>query len=263
MIVDGSGWAESFFTAQARETRIALPSHDVSLDEGYSIQERAFRLRQVPIAGWKLALTSAAGQRAAGVEHPVAGRLAATAISAAPREVEMTPGPLYAEAELAITFAQDLPARIEAYRTSEVAAAIGDIHAAIELCTSRFEDDDVGPGMLVADNAFAHMLVLGDRLAAGWDSRFESLPVKLQCTGAPSVDGSTSAVMGNPLHALVWLTNWLSSEGQALQRGQIVATGSCTGVMEVRAGQQLRASFEAMGEANVTIAPRNAVRRLG
>ena len=151
----------------------------------------------------------------------------------------------------------------EGKSVDEVAAAIGDIHAAIELCTSRFENDEVGPGLLVADNAFAHMLVLGNRLGGPWDSRFEALPVTLQRTGAPIVQGSTSAVMDNPLHALVWLANWLSGEGQGLQRGQILATGSCTGVIEVRAGEQVRASFEDMGEAIVTIAPRNAVRRFG
>ena len=263
MAIDGSNLANSLFLAAANATQIAPPSQDVSVGDGYSVQERAFLLRQVPVAGWKLALTSEAAQRAAGVGHPVAGRLATTAIRIAPHEIEMTAGPLYAEAELAVTIARDLPARAEPYNVHEVAAAIGDIHASIELCTSRYENDDVGPGLLVADNAFAHMLVLGDRLGRGWHTRFEALPVILSRSDARPVQGSTSAVMGNPLHALVWLANWPSARGHGLQAGQIVATGSCTGVVEVRAGEHLRTTFENMAEAVVTIAPGNVVRRFG
>lgn len=263
MACDNSDLADCLFDAAATGTKIAVPTRDVSLKNGYSIQERAFRLRQERIAAWKLALTSRAAQTAMGVGHPVVGRLPAAAVHTAPREIEMTRGPLYAEAEIAVTLARDLPARAEAYDANEVATAIGGIHAAIELCTSRFDNDMVGPGLLVADNAFAHMLVLGDRLGGAWDARFAALPVTLRRRDAPSVEGSTSAVMGNPIHALVWLANWLSNQGRGLQRAQIIATGSCTGVVEVRAGQQLRASFEDMGEAVVTIAHRNAVRRFG
>ena len=255
MVVDAFQLAEALFVANGEEARIPPPC-DMSIDEGYAVQERSFRLRQAPIAGWKLAVTSKAAQKAMGVDHPVIGRLAAADIKKAPYERKATAGSLYAEAELVVTIARDLPSRIQSYDPSELAAAIGETYAAIELCTSRFDNDDVGSGLLVADNAFAHVLVLGDRLGAAWDGRFETTAVTLRRANQAPVQGSTSAVMGNPLNALAWLADWLSHRGQGLERGQIVATGSCTGVVEVFAGDELRASFANMGEATVAIAPR-------
>ena len=255
MVVDASQLAEALFIAKGDGARIPPPC-DMSIDQGYAVQERSFRLRQVPIAAWKLALTSKAGQQAMGVDDPVVGRLAATDVKTAPHEDKATPGPLYVEAELVVTVARDLPPRTRSYDPSEVAAAIGPTYAAIELCTSRFDNDDVGAGLLVADNAFAHVLVLGDRLGAAWDGRFAAAAVTLRRASTARVQGSTSAVMGNPLHALAWLANWLSNRGQGLERGQIVATGSCTGVIQIFPGEKLRASFANMGEATVAIASR-------
>jgi 2-keto-4-pentenoate hydratase len=258
VVGEGLRLADALVVATARRSRIALATQQISIDDAYAVQEEVFRRRQLPVAAWKLALTTKASQSAMGVAGPAVGRLATPDIKIGPSAVETAAGPLYAEAELAIVLKQDLPARAQPYDGGEVAAAIGDVYAAIELCTSRFKDDDVSVSLLVADNSFAHALVLGDKLSANWDPRFATAGVVLRRTGSPLVHGSTSAVLGNPLHAMVWLANWLSSRGEGLQRGQVVATGSCTGLVQVSAGDQLQASFANIGEATVSISPRGA-----
>jgi 2-keto-4-pentenoate hydratase len=150
----------------------------------------------------------------------------------------------------------DLRPRMERYEVSEVESAIGAIYAAIELCTSRYIDDEVDAPALVADNAFAYRLVLGRTLALGWSPMFQSMAVTLDCGSARLIGGSTAAVMGNPIEALTWLANWLSSRGEGLKRGQVIATGSCTGITQVRPGETVRALFAGAEGATATIIPR-------
>ena len=46
-----------------------------TLDEGYAIQDAMVPLAGQAVAGWKIAATSAAGQRHIGVDEPLGGRL--------------------------------------------------------------------------------------------------------------------------------------------------------------------------------------------
>lgn len=240
---------------------IPAPRDQLSLGSAYATQERVFEKRGAELAGWKLGLTSEAAQKEMRLSSPIIGRLAASDVVCAERKVESAPGVMYAEAELAVTLHSDLPARSEPYSRNEVVSAIGEVHAAIELCTSRFVDDGVEAAALIADNAFAYRLVLGRTLAMGWNAELASLPVTLDSSAGWSIHGSTAAVMGNPIDAVTWLANWLSSLGQGLNRRQIVATGSCTGVTRVHVGETLRASFAGTEGAAVTIIPPKGLRR--
>lgn len=235
---------------------ISPPAECFSLEEAYDAQRRIFEMRGDGLVGWKLAATSEIAQERMGLSNPVAGRLAAADVLQTGEDVEAPPGALYAEAELAVMLRSDLPARDQAYDSSDIAAAIGPVYAAIEMCASRYADDEVEAPALVADNAFAYRLVLGRMLAPSWDAKFAATPVTLDLGEGRCVQGSTAAVMGNPLKAVVWLANWLASQGEWLKRGQVIATGSCTGISEVHVGETLRASFGGVEGAPVTIVPR-------
>ena len=76
-----------------------------------------------------------------------------------------------AEAEFAFRMGVDLPPRPQPYSVDEVLAAVATLHPAIEVPDSRFDDFTiVGAPQLIADNACAHLFVLGpaatDRLAS-------------------------------------------------------------------------------------------------
>ncbi len=254
---------DALFASVTTGRLIPAPVDNIRLNDAYAIQHRVFERRGAELAGWKLGLTSAAAQKRLGLSRPVAGRLASSDILKNGEDVESKLGTLYAEAELAVTLHSDLPPRAKPYGSSEIASVIGAVYAGIELCTSRYVDDEVEAPALIADNAFAYRLVLGRTLASGWNSRFASMAVTLDCGPAKSVHGSTSAVMGNPLEAVVWLVNWLSNRGERLRRGHVIATGSCTGITEVHSGETVRATFAGAEGASVTIIQGRDVRRQG
>jgi 2-keto-4-pentenoate hydratase len=54
--------------------------------------------------------------------------------------------------------------------------------------------------------------------------------------------------MGDPIEALAWLANHLSRRAIGLRGGEIVTTGSCTGITKVAAGAKVRADFGSLGE---------------
>jgi 2-keto-4-pentenoate hydratase len=58
--------------------------------------------------------------------------------------------------------------------------------------------------------------------------------------------------MGDPLAPLLWLAEERRRLGGGLAAGETVSTGSCTGMLPVRAGQRVRAVFG--GAATVEIA---------
>lgn len=58
-------------------------------------------------------------------------------------------------------------------------------------------------------------------------------------------------VMGNPLTPLLWLAEELRRWGQGLHAGEMISTGSATGMMPIREGKRVRALFG--GDARVEI----------
>ena len=53
--------------------------------------------------------------------------------------------------------------------------------------------------------------------------------------------------LGDPLAVMVWLANQQSARGRGMKAGEIVSTGTCTGLDAVRAGQCARAQFGVLG----------------
>ncbi len=94
--------------------------------EGYAIQAEVARLSGQPLAGWKIAATSVAGQRHLAVDAPLAGRLLANRQIPQGGMVPFAGNAMkVAEAEFAFQMAAALPRRSEPWSTDEVLAAVG------------------------------------------------------------------------------------------------------------------------------------------
>ena len=227
----------------------------LSLDRAYAVQARVFAGAGDRLAGYKLAATSPGGQAALGVDAPLVGLLGAAELMPA-AVAPATPRPLYAEAELVVRIGADLPPVITPPSSSSLAMLAGHVDAVfagIELCSSRFADDEIDAGALVADNCLLHALVLGDRLADRWDERLAHCPVTLWQGDALRAEGTTEAVLGHPLRAVAWLAHWLGRQERALRAGEYVATGSTTGITPVSQGARTMARFGDFGAVRARI----------
>ena len=227
-----------------------------TLADGYAAQRALAAASGERVVGWKIAATSAAGQRHINVEGPIAGRLLASRVHRSPGEAAFGANRMaVAEAEFAFVLGSGLPAREDAYSVDEVLAAVASLHPAIELPDSRFVDfTRVGRAQLAADNACTHAFVLGPPADADWRAvDLASHRVSLSIDGRQATAGRGADALGDPRAALAWVANNHALQGAALRAGDVVTTGVCGRPSPIRAGSRVVADFGALGAAEVTL----------
>jgi 2-keto-4-pentenoate hydratase len=224
--------------------------------EGYAVQALLEPRSTAPLAGWKIAATSSAGQAHIGVDGPLAGRLLAERVLPNGSALALGHNRMrVAEVEFAFRMGCDLPPRAETYSVDEVVAAVATLHPAIEIPDSRYMDFvHAGGPQLIADNACAHWFVLGDATQADWRAHdLSRYPVRGEVSGLPDAQGSGANVLGDPRVALTWLANELSGLGITLRAGQVVTTGTCVIPMSIAPGVTVSGDLGLFGTVTVTI----------
>ncbi|CCD96460.1 putative Hydratase/decarboxylase [Bradyrhizobium sp. ORS 375] len=220
--------------------------------QGYAIQAELEKHSEL-LFGWKIAATSEAGQRHINVAGPMAGRILAETVLPVGGIASMAGNAMrVAEPEFAFRFGADLQPRPTPYDVAEVLAAVATLHPAIEIPDSRFADFvGAGEAQLIADNACAHLFVLGEPTTADWRSRdlVEERP-RITLRGKTFV-GHGRNVLGDPRVALAWLVNELSALGITTRAGQVVTTGTCHPPLPIASGDVMDADFGDLGRVSV------------
>ncbi|GJD60429.1 2-keto-4-pentenoate hydratase [Methylobacterium frigidaeris] len=243
-----------------REGRLlaALPPDLAPADraEAYRIQALLEPHSAAPLYGWKIAATSLAGQRHIGADGPLAGRLLAEQVLAVDAEVPLAGNQMrVAEPEVAFRMGRDLPPRAQAYIVDEVMAAVADAHPAIEFPDSRLTAfERAGEAALIADNACAHLFVLGPPAPEGWRAiDLAAMPTRITAEGREPHQGRGGNALDDPRLALTWLANALSAQGLTLRKGQVVTTGTTTVPLPVEPGDVVRAELGGLGALTVRV----------
>src|SRR6266851_2589332 len=177
--------------------------------EGYAIQAEIERSLAARLFGWKTAATSEAGQKHINVAGPMAGRILSETIIPDGGTASMAGNEMrVAEPEFAFRMRADLPPRPSAYTVREVVDAVDTLHPAIEIPDSRFKDFvNAGAAQIIADNACAHLFVLGAPATSNWRALdlVEERPVIT--LRDRRFTGHGKNVLGDPRVALTWLAN--------------------------------------------------------
>jgi 2-keto-4-pentenoate hydratase len=242
-----------------QRTRIdGLPKEVRPVDRaaGYAVQAEVVRSSRQEVVGWKIAATSAAGQKHIGVDGPLAGPLLANRVLPIGAAIPLDGNIMkVAEAEFCFHFGKALPARAEPYTQQEVLQAIDALHTAIEVPDSRYNDFvHVGAAQLIADTACACWFVLGQPAKTDWRSRdLVTHSVTAYKNGQPAGTGSGANVLGDPRVAVTWLVNELRTFADGLQAGQIVTTGTCVIPVPIASGDRFRADFGDFGSVEAHI----------
>jgi 2-keto-4-pentenoate hydratase len=221
--------------------------------EGYAIQAEIERMSTAKLFGWKIAATSEAGQKHINVPGPMAGRILEETLIADGGVASMAGNDMrVAEPEFAFRMRSDLSPRPNPYSVAEVLDAVDTLHPAIEIPDSRFADFiRAGEAQIIADNACAHLFVLGKATSANWRALdlIEERPV-IMLRGQRYV-GHGKNVLGDPCVALAWLANELRQLGITLRAGEVVTTGTCHPPLAIQSGDRMEADFGALGKVSV------------
>jgi len=170
-------------------------------------------------------------------------------LHAAGREV------LGVEIEIAFRIGRDLVARADPYADEEVFAAIDAAVVAIELCATRLADwQHAGALWRLADFQSHGALVLGSTLARWRGLDFGAQVAQLRVNGSLRAETRGSHPLRDPSQLLPWMARHVCSRGGDLRHGDIVTTGSWTGLQPVAAGDRIEARFPGIGAAALVLA---------
>src|SRR5438132_2983251 len=221
--------------------------------EAYAIQAGIEKYPSEKLFGWKIAATSEAGQKHINVDGPMAGRILAETVISDGGTASMAGNEMrVAEPEFAFRMRVDLPARTTPYTMQQVLDAVDTLHPAIEIPDSRFADFiSTGAAQIIADNACAHLFVLGRPATSNWralDLVGEKPVITLR---GQQFIGHGKNVLGDPRVALAWCANELRQLGLTLRAGQVVTTGTCYPPLPIQSGDLVAADFGALGRVSV------------
>jgi 2-keto-4-pentenoate hydratase len=216
-----------------------------TVGDAYAIQD-AVAAKLGAIGGWKVGAKNASAE-------PTCAPLPATLILRSPQR--FAAGRFAhngVEAELAFTLSHDLPPRPKPYRVADLEAAVATVHAAIEIVDSRFVDlNGVDALSLLADFQSNGALVVGNGVALPQAFQSSTQQVTLEIDGKRVVESRGSNPAGDVLCLLAWLANHATARSGGLRRGDIVTTGSWTGMRFVAPGTRVEAAFELIGGVDV------------
>jgi 2-keto-4-pentenoate hydratase len=250
-----SDLASHLWNARRLGQTIATVRSDLpkSTAEAYAVQEAIVTLSGMARGGYKVGSTSKEAQSLLGTDEPGAGVLLRPFMYESPTRVQVVPDHMPAvEGEFAFRMGRDLPPRSGTYARDDVLGAVASLAGAIEVVGTRFAGGLEGKGRLLttADGGVNIALATGPWTKfEGQDLRGHA--VKMTINGVEKGTGTGARALGDPLQVLLWLVNHLSARGLTLKAGEIVSTGTCTGLDSIIPGDVARADFGTLGMVEI------------
>lgn len=248
--------AEQLWECRRDGGAIEIPSDGGPADvpEALEVQRQAVALSGQESVGFKVGSTSAEAQKVLGTTEPGASPVLVDYYYESPADIPIDPAHEPAiEGEFALRLGRDLPPRTEAYTRQEVSAAVDAVAGAIEVVGSRFAGGLGGKGRLLttADFGANIALAVGPWTTAWTDFDLAEHTVAVALDGAVREEGKGARALGHPLNVLEWLANKQSETGRGLHAGEIISTGTCTGLLSVSPGDTVVADFGDLGRVDV------------
>ena len=205
--------------------------------------------------GYKIGSTSEEVQRLLKCTGPIHAPVLREHVLASGATFSVPAGLLGVECEFGFEMARDFPADGESVTLEQLGSAIADCFTALEIVGRRVtEDIPLNEMSSVADYGLNVAVVRGGPIPDWRQRNLSALSVVAVCDGAMAASGTGAKVLGHPLVALLWLAEALSIAGGRLRAGEIVFTGSCTGITEVAPGQTFEGRFAELPPVQVTFA---------
>jgi 2-keto-4-pentenoate hydratase len=158
------------------------------------------------------------------------------------------------EVEIAFRLGRDLPPRASPYNEEDLAAAISEALVTIELCDTRLANWKTASALWrLADFQLNAALVIGSGTSNWRSIDFTRQRAELWVDGACTIAATGAHPYGNPIRLLPWLAAHNAGRCGGLRAGNIITTGTWTGMQFVAPGAEVIARFPGIGEARVAI----------
>jgi 2-keto-4-pentenoate hydratase len=238
----------------ARNRRVPLrelpqDARPQSSDDAYAIQDLVIGAIG-PAGGWKVGAKTPTAE-------PTCAPLPAARIHDEPQRIRAGMFRLNGiEAELAFTLARALPPRDVPYAAADLRDAIATVHPVIEIVDSRYVDlERMDTLSLLADSFSNGALVVGRGIPLPRSFAVDAQPVEVDIDGERALALVDSNPAGDPMRLLAWLANHAARRCGGLRQGDVVTTGSWTGVRFLPQGGRVVARFPRIGTVALEFLP--------
>jgi 2-oxopent-4-enoate/cis-2-oxohex-4-enoate hydratase len=232
----------------------------IHVADAYRIQSRMVQRRidaGETVVGKKVGATSAAVMTLLGLDEPDFGQLLNGMVYTNGDTIKLDSliQPR-AEGEIAFVLKHDLIG--PGVTAIDVLRATDYVVPCFEIVDSRIDNWDIKVVDTVADNASCGVYVLGDdkRDPLDVDLALVGMTIEVQRSGSETTElfatGAGAAVKGSPVNSLIWLANTLGRLGIACKAGEVILTGSLSGMAWVKEPQTLTCEFGGLGSCSVS-----------
>ena len=130
-----------------------------------------------------------------------------------------------------------------------VEAAVAWVGPAFEIVGTRLESGLAGAGMLAIADGGANIDFVHSPPGAAWrDVDLTAHPVTRRINGVEVASGhSRMLVFGDPVSGVAWLANHPELGTRGLRAGDVVTTGTCTGITPLSPGDEAEADYGRSG----------------
>jgi 2-keto-4-pentenoate hydratase len=232
---------------RSRTPLAALPqgSQPQDLAEAHAMQDAMVAKLGERVAGWKVAINQHGVMR---------GVIVGSRLLRSPASIPAADVPLLGiEGEIAFRFDRDLFPRGQDYSGEDIAAATTAL-VGIEIVASRFADYAKTPLLdrtvdLMSNGAF----ITGTHRPDWRQIDLSKLQAVLRVNGDIAVQKTAAHATGDPILPAIALANELRRTS-GIKAGQIITTGTYTGLHFAKPGDAIEVEFMDFGTAAVTVA---------
>ncbi|WP_180111398.1 2-keto-4-pentenoate hydratase [Acinetobacter sp. YH12136] len=222
------------------------------LEQAYQIQEYGLHLREQQgekSIGVKLGFTSKAKMLQMGVNHLIWGGLTDAMQVQDGGSINLNDF-IHPRIEPEIGFLTKKDINLTLNMTNCLDYIEG-VFPALEIIDSRYQAFKFSLEDVVADNTSSAAFVMGQLYPT---DHFESnMGVLLKQDGHIIESGTTAAILGNPLQALIQISELLQQRGKILPAGSIILAGAATAAIPLHSGHHYQAEINGLGSVSVSV----------
>jgi len=226
------------------------------LDMAYAAQDAMVQTfaasGQGTLAGYKVGMTAKSMQQLVGIDTPIAGKMLSANMMPSGAQLRRADYlHVGIESELAFVLSRDIDGPLSA-NDDDVLEYIATAHASFEVVDDRNADfSGLTAARLVAEDIWNVGAVLGEGVPPSGLGPIDSLAGRYSENGVEIATGMTSDVLGNPIHVVRWLAEFLQERGSMLRKGEIILTGSITAMRYPAEGTDCRFEIDGLPPVDV------------
>lgn len=229
---------------------------NITVADAYAVQLAQVRQKVdagATVKGLKIGLTSKAMQEMLNVYTPDYGFILDTMVYDEAKGLRADSF-IQPKVEFEIAFVFNKALKGPNVTVQDVIDATAYVVPAVEVIDSRIENWNIKFEDTVADNGSSAGAILGEKHTALEEIEdIANISMIVMKNGEFLDEAVSSAVLGNPQNAVVWLANEVSTYGISIEPGMFVLSGALSKAVPFEAGDTFEADFGILGKVSVNI----------